>query len=385
MIYRYNLEKGSKKFNCPQCHKKTFVRFINNETGDYLSHEFGRCDRENKCAYFSTPKGEYRNTYEVKFIPPATTSYHDYNLVTTNGRNFQQNNFIQFLKSHFTNDEVKEAIRKYLIGTDEHWNGATIFWQIDNKENVRHGKVMLYDAITGKRKKTDEGKAYISSVRSILKLKDFNLKQCLFGLHQINESETQTVAIVESEKTSIIMSIFKPEYVWLSTGSVQGFKYEMLKPLKNYKIIAFPDKSEYYDWENKSIELNGFGFNITVSQWLESPNYPDGTDLADVLLDETMSLTSPLVSVKHEAIKKDSDTIIPTIPTKTDTLIHHMEKKNPNILFLINEFGLTEDNSNEDWKAFKQGMKEQADFLSMTGKEAHIMNMKKFMIALENN
>jgi hypothetical protein len=27
------------------------------------------------------------------------------------------------------------------IGCDEHWNGATIFWQIDNKENVRHGKV----------------------------------------------------------------------------------------------------------------------------------------------------------------------------------------------------------------------------------------------------
>jgi len=379
MIYRYNLEKGSKKFNCPQCHKKTFVRFIDNETGDYLSHEFGRCDRENKCAYFSTPKGEYKNTYVVKYIPPPATSYHDYNLVTKSGCNFNQNNLIQFLKTIFTENEVKDVISKYLIGTSKHLIGGTIFWQIDNQENVRHGKVMLYDAITGKRKKTDEGKAFINSVRSILKLKDFNLKQCLFGLHLINESETQTIAIVEAEKTAIIMNISKPEYKWLSTGSVQGFKYDMMKPIKNYKIIAFPDKCEYFTWQSKAIELNKFGFNITVSQWLESTNYPDGTDLADVYLDETISLTSsiisPLVSVKHEDIEKDLYTII---PTKTDTLIHHMENKNPNILFLINEFGLTEDNSKEDWKAFKQGMKEQANFLSMTGKEAHMLRIEKY-------
>lgn len=344
MIYRYNLDKSSKKFHCPRCDKKTFVRFIDNETKNYLSHEFGRCDRENKCAYFSTPKGEYKNTYEVKFIPPPVTSYHDYNLVTTSGRNFKQNNFIQFLKSLFTNDEVKEAIGKYLIGTDEHWNGATIFWQIDNKENVRHGKVMLYDAITGKRKKNQQGKAFINSVRSILKLKDFNLKQCLFGLHQINETESRTVAIVEGEKTAIIMSIFKPEYVWLSTGSVQGFKYEMLKPLKNYKIIAFPDKSEYYDWQNKSIELNGFGFNITVSQWLESTNYPKGTDLADVYLDEVGTLPT----IAPTIVPKVVPTIVPKpstiIQTETERKVKRIAKNNPNILLLIKEFDLTDEN-----------------------------------------
>jgi len=331
MEYRYNLDRNSKKFNCPRCYKKTFVRFIDNETGYYLPNHLGRCDRENKCAYFSTPKGEYKNSYEVKFIPPEPTSYHDYNLVTTNGRNFQQNNFIQFLKSLFTNDEVKEAIRKYLIGTDEHLNGATIFWQIDNKENVRHGKVMLYDAITGKRKKNQHGKAFINSVRSILKLKDFNLKQCLFGLHQINEAETQTVAIVESEKTAIIMSIFKAEYVWLSTGSVQGFKYEMLKPLKNYKIIAFPDKSEFYIWQNKAIGLNEFGFNITVSEWLEKTVYPKGTDLADVYLDEagTSSMQSKNNSV---------------IPTETESIVKRLATKNPNIFLLIKEFDLTDIN-----------------------------------------
>ena len=82
------------------------------------------------------------------------------------------------------------------------------------------------------------------------------------------------------------MSIFKPEYVWLSTGSKQGFKYELLKAIKDYKIIAFPDKSEYNHWLNKATELNAFGFKILVNDWLEQSNYEDGTDLADVYINE---------------------------------------------------------------------------------------------------
>ena len=69
---------------------------------------------------------------------------------------FIQNNFIQFLKTLFTETEVNEAIQKYYIGTSKHWNGATIFWQIDNLEKVRHGKIMLFNPETGKRVKNKE-------------------------------------------------------------------------------------------------------------------------------------------------------------------------------------------------------------------------------------
>lgn len=402
--YKYNLDKSSKKFNCPKCDKKTFVLFINNETNQYLPFEYGRCDRENECSYFISPPTQtiaylipfkslslksvkaYKmidlnglksfvpksqilellndscwitewflksskikylncesknfNNEDANFIntvlqigptPKRSASFHDYNIVTASGRNFKQNNFIQFLKTIFSEDEIKAAIKKYLIGTSKHWNGATVFWQIDNNENVRHGKIMLFNTDNGKRSKNKEGKGFISSVRSVLKLNDFELQQCLFGLHLINEKNTKTIGLVESEKTAIIMSIFKPEYIWLATGSKSGLKAEFLEPIKDYKIIAFPDKSEYFDWLSISIKLNGFGFKIVVNDWLEQQDeYSNGTDLADVYINE-------LSNNKFDEV----------IYTETEKRINTIEQHTPEIRLLIETFDLVDNEYNE--------------------------------------
>lgn len=55
---RFILEKGSKKYHCPQCNKKTFVRFIDEIESNYLQEQYGRCDRESKCGYFLAPPQE---------------------------------------------------------------------------------------------------------------------------------------------------------------------------------------------------------------------------------------------------------------------------------------------------------------------------------------
>lgn len=224
---------------------------------------------------------------EKKFDPQ--TSFHSLELVEKSYLSELPNHFIQFLYSVFTKQEVDDVVTKYFIGTSKKWNGATVFWQIDANEFVHAGKVLLFDAKVGKRQKTAEGKSYINWVHSILKLKNFNLSQCLFGLHQIADSKLSTIALVEGEKSAVIMSLFKPKYIWLGTGSKRGFKFEMLKPIKDYKIIAFPDKSEYNDWLCKAKELNAIGFNIVVNDWIENTNYPDGTDLADIYIEEIKS------------------------------------------------------------------------------------------------
>ncbi|MFV8346209.1 DUF6371 domain-containing protein [Flavobacterium sp. ZB4P13] len=282
-IYKYTLDKSSKKFVCPSCSKKNFVKYLETETNIYLSDEFGRCDRESSCAYHRRPETEFKNTFEVANIPKPDPSFHDLELVEKTVLGNSQNNFIQFLRTLFSEEEVNEVVRKYFIGTWSGWKGITVFWQINQLEKVHNGKVMMYEPTTGKRAKNKEGKGIISTVQSLLKLDDFILNQCLFGLHLINKN-TKAVALVEAEKTAVIMSLFKPEYTWLATGSKGGFKYEFLKPIKQFKIVAFPDKSEYSDWLKKAEELNGFGFNIEISSFLENLDYPVGSDLADVYI-----------------------------------------------------------------------------------------------------
>jgi hypothetical protein len=288
--YKYQLDRSSKKFICPRCNKKTFVKYTDTETGKYLSETIGRCDSESSCAYFNKPAGENKKTFQIIDMPKPLPSYHKYDLVIQSKRNYNRNNFIRFLKTIFLDIEVSKAIRKYCIGTSNRWEGAAVFWQIDNLQRVHAGKILQYNVVNGKRVKEKDGKGLIDWVHSTLKrknvLKEFQLYQCLFGLHLITDGDTKTIGIVESEKTAIIMSLFKPNYIWLATGSKQGFKFDMLQPIKPYKVIAFPDKSEYNDWLSKAKELNGFGFDITVNDWLELTTYEAGTDLADVYIIE---------------------------------------------------------------------------------------------------
>ncbi|MGB5821442.1 MAG: DUF6371 domain-containing protein [Saonia sp.] len=293
-------------------------------------------------------KMEYKR--ELHFERPKLTSYHDPELISKCGRNFRYNNFVQFLRTAFNPDEVKRAILTYCIGTSKHWQGANIFWQIDDQNRVRHGKVMLYDKTLGKRSRNGQGKALISSVRSVLKLKDFNLKQCLFGLHLINEKKTRTIALVEGEKTAVIMSILKPGYLWMATGSKQGFKYEMLKPIKDYNVVAFPDKSEYYEWLNVAVELNSVGFKIAVNDWMESQTeYPKGTDLADVYLDEVKKPSNEASSHAKaaEKLQENIKTHFEMILTNIEGQINKMAVKNPDLWLLVDGFGLTDKDGNE--------------------------------------
>lgn len=220
----------------------------------------------------------------VVYVPPTPPpkkepSYHNLELVDKmycNG-NGNKDNFTLFLKSKFSTDEVLKATQDYKL-TD--WNTSTVFWQIDTNEKVRAGKVMMYDPITGKRSKTIN----TNWVHSKMKLPDFNLNQCLFGLHLINENTQKKIALVEAEKTAVIMSIQLPDFIWLATGSESGFKLEYLEPIKHRKIIAFPDKGKAFEsWSNKAIELKKQGFDISMNNVLENnENCPDSGDLADL-------------------------------------------------------------------------------------------------------
>jgi hypothetical protein len=324
-MFKFSLDKSSKKYVCPNCARKTFVRYLDNELNEYTKDSFGRCDRESKCGFHSNP--DLKNTLvqvpnHCTYIKPKQ-SFINIEEVSKHGRNFKNNNFIQFLKNHFTVEEIKSIILKYLLGTSSYWKGATIFWQLNESNQVVGGKVMLYDILEGKRVKKPFN--HINWMHKVLKIENYNLSQCLFGLHLINEFEGDTIAITESEKTAIMMSIFLPNYLWLATGSKMNFKRQLLEPIKKFKIIAFPDKSEYESWNKTCIDLNLNGFSIKCSTILELKNYPEGFDLADVFI---------------ENLKKSKASQTFNYNSKHNNEIKRLEKINPCLIDLIEMFEL---------------------------------------------
>lgn len=197
---------------------------------------------------------------------------------------YDTNRFVTYLKTVFKPELVDHAIDKYKIGTSKQWNGATVFWQIDDLGNVRTGKIMLYDDHTGKRVKKPFD--HINWVHSVLKLDDYNLGQVFFGTQCINSS-SGTVAIVESEKTAFIASICLPKVTWLAAGSKDGLKIEKFKPLKNRNIILYPDANAYDLWSNFALKHKD-NLKIKVSSLIDH-SLPDdkkeqGEDIADYLL-----------------------------------------------------------------------------------------------------
>lgn len=275
--FKYSLAKKG-KIICTNCGKKTAVPYIETETQNVVNGAM-RCDRESKCGYHKKPESN-----DVVFIsnyvqPIKQTDYIPLEILEKHFMNPNDCNLIEFLKTIFPKEKVIEKRNDYFISTI---GKNTVFWQIDQLEKIRSGKIMEYNKETGKRVKDQDGKAHINWIHK----QPYNLKQCLFGLHLTKEDKNKTIAIVESEKTALIMAMFVPDFLWLATGSKNGFKIEYLTPIKYRKIIAFPDKGCYKEWFDKALEMNNFGYNITTSDLIETTDCADGLDIADLYLNE---------------------------------------------------------------------------------------------------
>jgi hypothetical protein len=287
MNYKYTLDKSSKKYLCPKCQRKRFVRYFNQESNELLPDTYGKCDRKESCGYHLPPNANKPLTNHSSIVPvPISISYHSNNELKESV-NLSKNNFLDFLKEHFDEDDVEIVRSLYSIGTDhKKWKDTTVFWQVDFEGKIRAGKVMKYDSVTGKRIKIPYN--HITWMHKINAHKDFNLNQCLFGLHLLKlkpfeGQKNHEIRIVESEKAAVIMCILMPQYLWLATGSADNFKESMLKPLKGYQVRAYPDKSVFEKWNALADVLNTKGYYIKTSSLLENMDLKKGADLIDLL------------------------------------------------------------------------------------------------------
>lgn len=288
-VYKYSLDKSSKKFHCPSCGKKRFVRFIDHETGEHLDHEFGRCDREVNCGYFKIPYGNEMTEFNYISQETIPSTFHDFNLVEKSIYRTNQNNFHNYLLSIFGSKISWQIIQKYKIGTAKFFYNGAIFWQIDEQNNVRGGKIIQYQTDGHRTQKLNWIHSYLLKKKYI---NEFNLSQCLFGLHLIQDNRNSPIAIVESEKTACIMSAIFPTFLWMACGSLTGITLNKLRPIKNRKIILYPDTSlptkgisAYQKWSDYADKFNDLGYEIYISDLLENVTNDEqrkcGFDLAD--------------------------------------------------------------------------------------------------------
>lgn len=187
MNYRFSLEEwsgdkpGGNKTICPQCGKRTFVRYVDTHTGEYLGDIVGRCERVNNCRYHLTPREFFDGLSEVdkkrllqdwrdfpaKTEPlPAKRAIQFLDDDWVGRYKSGQSRLELFLRRRFPDkgEQISAVLEKYCVGCDE--RGRTVFWQIDADGHLRAGKIISYKQETGHRDKAEHPPFQASERRS---------------------------------------------------------------------------------------------------------------------------------------------------------------------------------------------------------------------------
>lgn len=227
-------------------------------------------------------------------------------------RENDKSDFCQFLYTIFSEEQVKQAVSRYHLGTT--WDNHVIFWQIDCRGFIRAGKIMKYDTATGHRlrngdkdandwvhsrlrKQYDRSHAedIASTFRQIgcqknIQPDKWQLSQVLFGEHLLhNTPKDVPVGIVESEKTAVIMSVVKPSMIWLSCGGFSSLRTCLQgshDSLLGRRIILFPDKTKGINfcdgWRQVASQFEDL--SLSVTDMMEHVLLPAGSDIADIFI-----------------------------------------------------------------------------------------------------
>ena len=326
--YRYQLDKSSRKFQCPSCGKKKFVRYKDTENQQYLALAYGRCDREMSCGYFKNPYEDLKeksndNSWQTVSLkspdnrPATQPKLHPLpnSVLGKTITHADKNSFMEYLGQHaqypFPSAVLQKLAKLYLLGTISkgYRQGAVTFPFIDIENNIRAIQVKLFDK-NNNTLATDFihsicQKEFIKAGNAIpewlrLYLKNDKKVSCLFGEHLLHSYPNNPIALVEAPKTALYGTLYfgfpdKPEnFLWLAVYNISSLSIEKCKVLKGRKVVLFPDLSPsgkaFHLWSQKAEQLNETlpGSTFIVSELLEvhaqTQEREKGYDLADYLI-----------------------------------------------------------------------------------------------------
>ena len=178
-------------------------------------------------------------------------------------------------------EQMLQAVCRYRLGAST--KGGVIFWQIDHEGYPHDGKVMYYNPDCHRSKQ--QNPTWVSAMlsrRYHQPKSEHESFHCLFGLHLIRGCQ-DAVAIVEAEKTAVILSEHYPQYIWLAAGGLYELKADKFRPLRGRKVVLFPDTDPdglaYRYWYDRAHEVMASPFwegspPIRVSGLLEQQATP---------------------------------------------------------------------------------------------------------------
>ena len=203
-----------------------------------------------------------------------------------------QSGFARYLVKTFGKEAADKAVEKYFLGVYDPHGGSkhprTIYWQLDQYETLRAGKVIAYGE-DGKRIKSQYANWYHK-----LEGQDCPIRQCLFGEHLIPDYDLP-VAIVEGEKTAVIMSILQPQWIWISCGGSTALTDNKCHSISKYDVTLFPDAGWYDGTEKNRVYWKAIAdkFDFEISKdceiWKQEGLIADGDDIADYFINRYAS------------------------------------------------------------------------------------------------
>ena len=330
--YRYSLAKYHGKSNlleCPNCHQRQLVPYVDNETGEILDPTCGRCNRESKCAYHLTPSEYFQQNpgarpqgdawrqapdwlknhkpkSKAKLLPEESTPERIWeypkDLVKQTQKIDHPCDFLTILRELFPEETVQRLNSLYHFGiTRAH---EIIFYEIDIEGRYRAAKVMAYDPF--KRKRIKGTGHDVDWLHPRLKKKGllpekWEMSQVLFGEHLIKEYPNKLIILVESEKSAVIGAGYLPQYNWLATGGKTQLG-DKLNILQGHKVLVIPDADAFQYWSKYFGERPYLG--VKISRMIEDEASQEDKDaqidIADWLIRAYGSRKpAPVSAVSH--------------------------------------------------------------------------------------
>ena len=278
--YACRLQKHPKvKGGCPQCGSPKSFRGFEDHNGNDIPNT-GICERKNSCGYEVRPNSEQikvilAQPFTPKSEPKAVEIIFPDKKLLAKIEMFEKDHSSNFHKFCESLGISLSHLKKWGVGTD---GDKTVFIHRNQEKRIGNAKFFKFLEM-GKR--DQDFKSYSLS-QPIDKSKKYGT--LLYGIHLFGAEPKRIVCVTESEKTAVIASYFYPDYDFVACGAANGLTAEKLQVLFGRKIYWLAD-ADAAGRKNSSLRnLRAYEQDFEFVDLF--PDRNDGTDLADVIIDE---------------------------------------------------------------------------------------------------